>query len=91
MTENQTAQQGFDAWDVSALGSIILGIVAILLAVFLPQRDIGIGIIAVVATLALAILSGTRTRGRATAWIARVGSAAGVVALLVIIAGAIIL
>lgn len=89
MTDN--TQEGFDVWDVTALGSIILGLIAILLAVFLPQRDIGLAVAAIIATLALAILSGTRTNGRGTAWAARVGSAAGVVALIVVVAGAIFL
>ncbi len=90
MTE-QTQEQGYGAGDVTALGSILIGALAILLAAFLPSRDIGIAAVAIVATLALAIFAGTRTRGRGTAWLARTGSALGVVALVILIVGQLIL
>ena len=85
MTDN--AQQGYDGWDAAALGSIVLGLLAVILVVFLPQRDIGYGVVATIATLALAIAAGARTRGRNTVWLARIGSIAGVIAAIVLILG----
>lgn len=89
MTDN--TQQGYDAGDVTALGSTLVGALAVILTVLLPARDIGIAVVAIVAAFALAIYAGTRTRGRGTAWIARIGSALAVVALVILVAGQLIL
>src|SRR5690606_18329983 len=89
MTDN--TQQGYDAGDVTALASVLAGGFAVLLTMFLPARDIGIAAIAIAATLGLAIYAGAHTRGRGTAWVARAGSARGVIALGILVVGQLVL
>lgn len=82
-----TQPQGFDMWDVAAVASVLLGCVSILLVVFLPYRDMAIGSAAAIATMLVAIVAAKFNRGSWTCWFARAGSAAGVVALAILLIG----
>lgn len=81
MTDN--AEQGFTGADVAALGSTIVGAIALILAVFLPARDIAGAFVVAAVALGLAIFAGARSRGRGVAWTARIGSTLGVLAIAV--------
>jgi len=85
MTEN--AQQGDTATDVIALGATIAGVVSIILVVTLPYRSVGFGIAAAAAAiiLALASASAARREKRAAPWPARLGSIAGVAAIVMLV------
>lgn len=86
MSDN-TEQQGFDLWDVAAVASVLLGLLSILLILFLPYRDVVFGIVAAIATIALAIAAAKFNRGTWASSFARIGSAAGVIALVILIVG----
>lgn len=82
-----TEQQGFDLWDVAAVASVLLGCGSIFLVMLLPYRDVGIGFAAAIATVLLAVGAAKFNRSSWTSWFARAGSAAGVVALAMLIIG----
>lgn len=78
-------QQGFTGGDVMALGSVLLGAVAVLLAMFLPARDLLGAIVVAVIGLALAVFGSSRGSGRGTAWMARIGSVLAVIAVAIVV------
>lgn len=85
MSEN--AQQGYTATDITALGATIAGVVSIILVATLPYRSAGFGIAAAATAIILALASANAARRekRAAPWPARIGSIAGVAAILMIV------
>lgn len=83
MTDN--TEQGFTTADVTALGSILAGAIAVLLAMFLPARDLLTAVVVAVAALALAVFGGSRSSSRGTAWMARIGSILAVISIAMVV------
>lgn len=85
MSEN--TQQGFTATDVTGLGATIAGVVAIILVATLPYRGVGFVLAASAAALILAITSASMARKehRPVSWFARVGSAGGIIAIVMMV------
>lgn len=89
MTEN--TEQGYTAADVAALGSILAGVLAIILATFLPTRDIAIAVIVAILAIGVAIFGGTRATSRSSVWFSRIGSLAGAIAIVIVVIAQLIL
>lgn len=88
MTE-QTQEQGYTLWDAAAIASTIVGIAAVVLAVFLPGNNMGAAIVAIIVALVLAIGAGNAASkaGQRVSWFSRIGSVAAAVAIVVLVVG----
>lgn len=87
MTED--AQEGHTTTDITALGATIAGVVSVILVATLPYRSVGWGIAAAASAIILALASAraARREKRSAPWPARVGSIAGVAAIVMLVVG----
>lgn len=85
MSEN--TQQGYTATDLTGIAATIAGIVAVILVATLPYREVGFALAAIAAALILAVTSATfaRKEHRHVSWFARIGSAGGIIAIVMMI------
>lgn len=81
-----STEQGYDALDVAAIGSTILGLAAIILTATMPYRMVGLALTASIAGIVLALATGAAARRahRTIPMTARIGSIASVAAIVLL-------